>query len=113
MWKLHRDDTSVVEQDLHAGDEIVNVGHLSEHVVADDEIGALSVCGELPSGFASEEFHEGRHTFGFCHLRDVGSALDAEDRDLAGDEILEQITIIAGELDDVAGGAELPSRDHL
>ena len=35
VGKLHRDDTAGGKQDLQAGDEVVEVGYLGEHVIAD------------------------------------------------------------------------------
>ncbi len=37
--ELHRDDAAGLEQDLHAGDEVVEVGHVGEHVVAEQQVG--------------------------------------------------------------------------
>ena len=39
MREFERDDTLRLQEDLHAGDEVVEIRNLRQHVVADDQIG--------------------------------------------------------------------------
>ena len=61
MRELERDDTLRLEQALHAGDEVVEVGHLRQHVVADDEVGLLALGGEPLGKRRAEELDQRRH----------------------------------------------------
>ena len=45
--ELHRDDAVGLQQLLDPGHEVVEVGHLGQHVVADHEVGADAVADEL------------------------------------------------------------------
>ena len=69
---------------------------------------------DLLRGLSAEEGVEPRDA-GFLRLfRDIGGRLDAEDRHAQADEMLEQITVIAAELDDEALGPETePLLDHF
>ena len=80
MRELERRRAVVAEQDLHAGDEVVQVGHLREHVVADDEARALALVDQPLRGLAAEERDERRHAARLRVLRDVRRRVDAEDR---------------------------------
>ena len=44
--------------DLHAADEAVEVGHLSEHVVRDEEIRSGARGGEPRRDLGTEELHQ-------------------------------------------------------
>ena len=91
------------EQARHAGDEVVEVGHLGQHVVADDEIGRAgprrrSALGERDA----EELDPGRDALGERDLGHVGGRLDAEHGHAERQEVLQQIAVVAGQLDDQA-----------
>ena len=61
-----------------------------------------------------EERHERRHAPRLGRPRDVGGWIDAEDRDPRTDEVLQQVAVVRGELDDEIVGSELePLADHL
>jgi hypothetical protein len=100
MRKLHRDDALFVEKDLHPGDEVVDVRHLRQYVVADYQIRFLASRDELSRRLTAEEFDERRDALGLGHSRHVGGWLDAEHRDLPRDKILKKYTVVARELDD-------------
>ena len=113
--ELERRGPVVAEQDLDAGDEVVQVGHLREHVVADDEARALPFVDEPLRRLAAEERHERRHAPFLRRLRDVRRRIDPEDRNPGADEVLQQVAVVRGELDDevvrgrARGGARIIS----
>ena len=111
--KYFSDDALFVEKYLHPGDEVVDVWHLRQYVVADHEICLLAGGNELPCRLAAEEFDQRRDALGLGHSRHVGGWLDTEHRDLPRHEVLEQVTVVARELDDVTVGSETPPRNHL
>ena len=49
MRELQRHDAFGLEQDLDAGDEVVEVGNLRQDVVADDQVGLAALARELSS----------------------------------------------------------------
>ena len=101
-----------LEQDLHAGDEVVEVGDVGEHVVAEQQVGG-GLAGERGGGLAAEELDERRDALLQRHLRDVGGRLDPEHGDLALVEVLQQVAVVGGDLDDVAALVEPEALDHL
>ena len=51
---------SGAKQDRDTRDEVVQVGNLGEHVVADDQVRPLAGVHQLARGLTAEELHEGR-----------------------------------------------------
>jgi hypothetical protein len=99
MRKLHRDNAAGLERDLHAGNEIVQIRHLGQYVVSDQQIGLLSPSNEVSCGIGPEKTAPGRNLFRAGCLRDVRSRLDSKDRNPRPDEVLKQLTVVARELD--------------
>src|SRR5206468_10355097 len=89
-------------QDLSGGAAVVDVGDLGQDVVSPEDIAPGSLGDELPRRLGAEELHEGRDPLLTGGLRDVGRRLDAEDGDVRGHEVLEQVAVIAADLDDLA-----------
>ena len=102
------------EQDLHAGDEVVEVGHVGEHVVAEQQVGCATPPRSEPCAVCRPK-NSTSVGIPFCSatLRDVGGGLDAEHGDPALVEVLQQVAVVGGELDHVAVGPELEALDHL
>ncbi len=92
--------------DLHPGHEVVEVGHLGQDVVADQQVGLLSPPDELRGGLPPEELDERRHALLDRNGRDVRRGLDAERGDAALHEVLEQVAVVARQLDDPARGRQ-------
>ena len=106
---------SGVEQPRHAGDEVVEVGHLGEHVVADDQVGALALGDAARSASATpKNSTRRRNALVERDLGDVGGRLDAEHGHAERQEMLQQIAVVARQLDHQAVRPEPePLRDHL
>ena len=112
--ELERDDALRLEQERHAGDEVVEVRHLRQHVVADDEVGPLALGDELGRQPLAEELDPARYALLHRDLGDVGGRLDAEHRHAQRQEVLQQIAVVAGQLDHQAVGPKpQPLRDRL
>ena len=112
--ELQGDHALRLEQARHPAHEVVEVGHLRQHVVADDEIGALALRHELGRELRSEEIDAGGYALLDRHLGDVGRGLDAQDGNAQRQEVLQQVAVIARQLDDETVGSELqPPRDRL
>ena len=96
----------------HAGDEVVEVGDVGEDVVGDQQVGAAALGHEPGGELAAEELDDGLDAPLPGDLGDVGGGLDAERRDAALDEVLEQVAVVAGELDHQAVRAEPEALDR-
>ncbi len=92
-------------------DEVVQPGNVAEDVVGDDEVGVGVLTQLSGRGGAEEPGQRGDPTLD-CDRGDIGGGLDAEDRDAAAIEVLEQVAVVARNLKDPASLAEPePLRD--
>ncbi len=112
MRELEGGDAARAQQDRHARQEVVEVGHLRQHVVADDEIGEHAAVDELARRVLVEEACQGRHAARFRRLGHVLGRVDAEHGVALLDEELQQVAVIAGELDDTAVARQLEALDR-
>ena len=111
---LDRHHAVVGQQDLEAGDEVVEVRHVRHHVVGGDQVGALALVDEIASRLAAEESDERVDPEILRDLGDVGGGLDAERRDAALDDVLQQVAVVAGDLHHEAVPVEAEALDrHL
>ena len=114
MRELQRDHAFRREQPGHAGDEVVEVRDLGQHVVADDQIGAPALGDQRIGQGDAEEVDLRRDAFVDRDAGDVGGRLDAEHGHAERQEMLQQIAVIARKLDHQAVRAEAePVLDHL
>ena len=100
-------------QDLgEARREVEDVGHVGKHVVRRREVGPVTRRGEPPGGVAAEEGDVCGHPALDGDAGDVGRRLDAEHRHALGDEVLQQVAVVARDLDDLTLGSETEALDH-
>ena len=113
MRELERRGAVVAQQCLDAGDEVVRVRHLGEHVVAHHEARLLALTGEARRRLAPEELDKRVGiAAGLGRLRDVRRGVDAEDRDPRPHEVLKQVAVIRRQLDDQVLRAEIEPGAH-
>ena len=83
-------------------DEVVDVGHLGEHVVAEDELGLAALVGEPLGELRAEELGQRRHAARDRRFGDVQRGFDAEHRNALWQEMLEQVAVVRSHFDDEA-----------
>ena len=114
MRELHRQDTVLRQQMREAGDEIVEIGNMGQHIVAEQKVRPGSLVPQRFCEVETEKCGQGRHPVRLGCFRDVGGRLDAEDGDAGLDEMLQQVTVVAGDFDDRARRVQTePLRRHL
>ena len=114
MRHLDGDDAFGRQEMRHAGDEIVELRHLRQHIVGHDQIGAVTFSHHLRRSFGAEKGVERRNAGLPRRLGNIGSRLDAEHRHAEADKMLQQIAVIAAELDNEAFRAKPePAFDHF
>ena len=92
-----------LSSDLHPGHEVVQIGHVGQHVVADEQVGLFALGGQCPCGVGAEEAASASgHLLLARGLGDIGGRFDAEHRNARCDEVLQQIAVVARDLDDEA-----------
>src|SRR5438309_11972257 len=88
MRKLERRGPCIAQKDLDGGDKLVQIRHLRENVVSDDQARALPVAHKLASDLRSAERDEGLHSTLLGSTRHVGGGIDSEKRDSRAHEVL-------------------------
>ena len=81
VGELERDHPVWSQDQGHAGDEVVDIRNLSQHVVAEQEVGPPSLGRQLGGQLDPEEADQGRNAYFFGGGGDVGSRFDPEDGD--------------------------------
>src|SRR6266446_5298121 len=112
MRKLERCDAVRLEEPCNSGHEVIKIGNLSKDIVADYEIGALALGYQLVGEFSSEELRARWNALADGDRGDVDSRLDAKYRHAKREKVLQQVAVIAGQLNNQASGAQPePLRD--
>src|SRR5262245_14775890 len=88
MGELDSYGAAWFQQQLDAGDEVVDVADLCQHVGAADEVRLRAGRDEIARCFTAKQLRECRHAPGKRHLGDVLRGVDAEGWDTLGYEIL-------------------------
>src|SRR5262249_44588199 len=94
-----------------ARDEGVQVRHLSEHVVADDQVGGPPLACQRPAEFRVKKADQCLDALFLRRDRNIGSRLDAQTGNAPPDERLQQISVITRQLNDEAARPEPQSLD--
>src|SRR4051794_29919796 len=114
MGKLHREHAGGFQEQLQPGDEVVDVRHMREDVIPDQQVGLTAIGHNLPSGGGSYEAVDafdsvvppggvsGRH-----------GRLDSEYRNIALLEPAQEIAVVAGNFDHLMRRAKAETLDHL
>ena len=103
MGELYAHDAIGLEHRGKTTDEIVDVGHMGQHVVADDHVCREAPRHQIARGILPEKARLCRHADLPSGLGYVFGRLDPERRHACGDEVLEQIAVVAGHLDHLRG----------
>src|ERR1700758_2134400 len=99
MREFEGDDTVRLQKKLHSAHEIVKIRHLGKDIVADDEIGPQTFCHHLLCQRRAEEFDSRGDALLDSSFRHIGGRLYAKHRNTKRQEMLQQISVIAGKLD--------------
>ena len=88
--------TIILENGVDAGDKTIQVRHMGQHIVGQEDICPFTRFSQLGCQFTAEESNQGRHTGSAgCFSRGLGW-VNPQHRDALLHEILEHIAIIAG-----------------
>ena len=98
--ELHCDDTAVRKKALHPIHKVPNIGNMSQNVVADDQVGGAFVFVYSLCRLDTEKCYFGLNALFSRCCSCISSWLNSEDWNADLGEMLEEITIITGQLDD-------------
>ena len=108
--ELHRDHAARLQQHLHAADEVVEVRHVREHVVAEQQVGATPRARALAAVSRAEELDHRRDALLDRDLRRRSPPARCPSTGIAAlDEVLQQVAVVARDLDDLAVAARARS----
>ena len=109
----NRDPAGLLQQNGYPRHQAIEVRHMGEHVIGDDQIGGATLGPEPAGEGAPEEILERRHSGldGGCGRCRRG--IDAEHGNAALDEVLQHVAVVAGDLDHQGFGIEFQARDQL
>ena len=102
------DNEAVVsDQCAQPAGEVEDVGDVREHVVADDQVSAAVKRRDLLAAALGQERDLGGYSPLAGHRGDIGGGFDTQATDPAADDLLQEIAVVARDLDDeaVAGRA--------
>ena len=80
-------------------DEATDVWHVRHDVVGVDDVGRAAFGGERGGQRLTEELRDRVDAAAAGHLGDVGGRLDAEHRHARRDVVLQQVPVVAGDLE--------------
>src|SRR5690348_75037 len=106
VGKLECDQSFGLEQALHARNEIVQVGDLGQHVVADNQVRPLAFSQKLFGQPQPKEFDQSWNVLSNRGFRNVGCRLNPQHRHPVSSEVLQQVSIVACKLDCQAAGVQ-------
>ncbi len=101
------------EERRDAGGEVVDVGHLGEDVVPEDEVRVPALAREPRAELRPEELGDRLDTSRDRCLGDVQRRLDPQHGDALREEVLQEIPVVRRELDDEALRPEREPLAHL
>ena len=78
MREFERDDAFRFEKNFHAGDEIVDIGHVRQHIVAHQQVGLSMLTRQLSGRFAAEKSFDGRDPLFTCTRRALRGRFDSQ-----------------------------------
>ena len=99
MRKFYGEDARFTKQDGNACNKIIDVGNMRHHVVCGHQIGLKSVFRKPGRRFNTEKCDLRFNASGFRGFGDIGRRLYSENRNTFGQKMLQQITVVAGNLD--------------
>src|SRR6266487_2561958 len=95
------------QQHPHPRHEVVEIGHLGEDVVGDQQVRRPSLRPELLSQLGTEELRDGGHARLDRCGGDVARRLDPQHRYAHRDQVAQQVAVVAGDLDHQAAAVEV------
>ncbi len=112
MWELEGRGAARCEQNRDALDEVVDVRHVGEDVVAGDQVSVAVLCDDLAGECGPEELRQRRHPDLLRSSGDVLRRLDAEDPNARADEMPEEVAVVRCQFNHEARAVEFEALDH-
>ena len=99
--EFERDHTGGLQQNLYALNEGQQIGHMRQHVVAEQQIRGISFRFQLTSGFRTKENVFRRNPFLSRNFRNIARRFDTQNGNASIAKVLQKVAVIAGNLDNL------------
>src|SRR5688500_11780655 len=99
MRKFHRHYASRLEEQLETLHKIIQIWNMCQNIVPDDEISRPAVLQQVKRGLLTKKKHLGIDTLSLCYFCDIGGRLDTQHRNSTCHKILQEVPVIARDLD--------------
>src|SRR5258705_12468665 len=111
--KLQRENSVGFQQQLEAFDEIIDVRHLRQYIVADNQVRRFSLARKFQRELRPEKTSQRGHPLFDGHFGHVCGRFDSEDRHSSFYEVLQEVTVVTCDLDDKTLRAQSESFGYL
>src|SRR5882762_7608024 len=111
--KLQRENSVGFQQQLEAFDEIIDVRHLRQHIVADNQVRRFSFARKFQRELRPEKTSQRGHALFDGHFGHVCGRFDSEDRYAPFYEVLQEVTVVTCNLNDKTLRAQSESFGYL
>ena len=101
--KLQRDGAARLESGFQASGEIVDVRHMGEDIVTDDQVGLATVGGQFVAKPLNKKLAEHGDSKRLGGCRGACGGFDPKARNAGGEEVFQKVAIVRGNLDHLAG----------
>src|SRR6266478_5326243 len=95
--KLHGDHTRRLQQDFHPRHEVVQVRHLRENIIPEQQIRLFSRDRQLPGRISPKKLDQRRHTLLRRYSRNICRRFNPQHRHTLLGKVLQQISVVAGQ----------------
>src|ERR1700688_59160 len=113
MREFNRYNTGGSKQELDTANKVIQIRNLCEYVITQDQVRLMSGGDQVSRRVHSEESHYCRDALRFSHRRNVRRWFDPQGRHYAPHKILQQISIVACDLDNPAFWRQAELLDYL
>src|SRR5262249_43809674 len=99
MWELHSHNATGRKQNFYAAHEIVDIWHMGQHVVAQNDIRYALARQDLPCGLSTKKHTNSWNTLLPGYSGGVRRRFYSQCRDAGAYEVLQEISVVTRQLD--------------
>src|SRR3989338_3524202 len=104
--------TVLLQQDADPLDKTVQVGHVRQDIVGDNNVGLFSLIAQFSGKVGAEKLRQRGHASLFSHIGDVPRRVNPQGRYAGMDKILQEVAVIARDLNHKAIPVQVPASDQ-
>src|ERR1700756_5143450 len=98
MGKLERYDSVRLQKICHPSGEVIEIWNLCQHIVADNEVGAVAFSYKSSRELQAEELNQSGNILLARDCSHIGGGLNADNGDTERQKVLKQVSVVTGDL---------------